>query len=457
VHTAFVPRVVAAVKHQWIVVSVILAIGVLAAGAVLILAHPKYVASTSVLMVAGSAETPNSEGLATSTKPLLSNDLPSLATDTTVIDRMRADVGEPANIDSVRSRIRAKVETDSTIMHIEYTDRSAGKAVAGVNALGNEVTAFYRQLATARFDLLISDLQTQLKSRRSELAKFDGDLADASKAYPFVDVKPDGTGESGSASVFAHLVALREQRDELQASLRADQAIAQSTEQIVRDAQPSAMREIVQSDATYARIRDQYAHDLAELKRISAFGSASYPGLVELRRTVAREAEDVDAARRAAAASGPNSNSAYAAALDARVRAAGQVASDEAKVSEHNRVLRQLYSQIGRRGMATQVAELRRDHDTAEAAYSIISGRLAKSIADRAEAASTGSMVVLGQAQSATRSLVGDGLITATATLFLALWLALTVAVMIDAKQQWFNDSHTIETIYGAPVIGSIA
>jgi capsular polysaccharide biosynthesis protein len=451
-------RIIAAVRHQWLIVLVIIALGVLAAAAAALSSHPKYTATTSVLMVAGSAEAPNSQELATSTKPLLSTDLPSLATGATVLNRLRADIGEAATpLESVRSRVRAKVNSDSTIMQVEYTGKTSDKAIRGANLLGNEITAFYRELATTRFDSLISDFKAQLTSRRSELARLDGEIADISKTYPYIDVKSPGSSDYGTQSVYQRLISLRTERDELQASLQADLAGAAATHQLIANAKPEAMRDVIQSDTTYARVKEQYSKDLAEFNRLSAFGSQRYPGLIELRRTVSEEAKTVEAARRRAASIGPASNNGYLAALDAQTRADGQVSSDRAKVDAESRALSMLELQIGRRSIATDVARIRRDHDNSEAAYSIIASRLAKSIADRAEAASTGSVVVLERARFASKSSLGGGSIAAVALLFLSVWLALTIALMVDSSQEWFHNSRTIETVYGAPVIGSLA
>jgi capsular polysaccharide biosynthesis protein len=452
--TSLLTRVVIAVRHQWVIVATIITFGVLVAAFAATHSHSKYAASTDVLMVGGSSDA-GAQVAATPNRPLLSSDLPSLASAATVLTRVRADLGETATIETMRGRIRAKVSGESTIMQVEYTDATSDKAIAGANALGYEITRFYRELATTRFDSLISDLKTQLRARRAELIRFDGELADISKTYPYIDAKSPGSSES-PGSVYQRLIALRTERDELQATLHADAALAQSTRGLISDAKPIAMREILQNDAVYSRVRDQYAKDLAELKRVTAYGSSRYPGVVELRRTVAQDQRALDEARRQALRQGPVSDASFAAALDARARAQGQVLSDEAKVAEDTRLLQQLHAQIGRKSIATTAAQLRRDHDNAEAAYSIIASRLANSIGDRAEAASTGSLVVLERAQFASKSSIGAAPIVATGLIFLSIWLALTVALMVDSGEEWFTDNHTIETVYGAPVIGSV-
>jgi hypothetical protein len=171
---------------------------------------------------------------------------------------------------------------------------------------------------------------------------------------------------------------------------------------------------------------------------------------------VAREGRQVDAALRQAARISPATDPSYASALDAVTKADAQVAADEAKVNEDSNALLALHAQIGRSSIATTAARLRRDHDNAEAAYAIIAGRLANSFADRAEAASTGSLVTLESAQFAAKTSTANTQAAAFGLVALSIWLAITIALMIENNDEWFTDDHTIETVYGAPVIGSL-
>lgn len=451
--TSWFPRVAAAVRHQWPIIVVIIGIGLIATLVTLLSVHPKYAATTSILMVASPE---GSNALATAPKkPLASIDLPSLVTGPTVLSRVRTDIAESTPIQMLESRVHTRISEDSAIMQVSYSANTAVKAIEGANAFGTEITRFYRELATTRFDSLISDLRTQLTTRRAELGKLDGDIATISQAYPFVDTKSTSASESGS-SVNQRLITLQGDREALQATIQADMAVARSSDRLIADAHPLAMRDVIQSDTVYSHIRDQYSRDAAELTRLSAFGSDRYPGLVELRQTVAREVQQVESARQRAALAGPDSNAAFVAALDAKAKAETQVASDEAKAAQEDQDLRLLQAQMGRQGVATTVTRLRRDHDVAEAAYSIIASRLAQSIADRAEAASTGSVIVLERAQFATRPVLSGATIPCIALVFFSVWLALTLALMIDSNEKWLHDNHTIETVYGAPVVGSI-
>ena len=451
-------RVVDAVRHQWLVVMCVLLVGMAATVFVLLGTHPKYTATTTVLMVAEPPESGNASYTTSSgTKPLLSVDLASLATATTVLLRFRQDMGLSDSLETLQQRIHARVSIDSSILPVQYSANSQELAIKGSNVLSDEVVRFYRETATTRFDSLIADFNSQLAKRRAELTGFDGKLAVAAKTYPYIDVAAPGTVVNGTESVYQRLIALQIERDALRATVNADAAAAQSTSRLITNAGPLAERDVVNSDSAYLSVRDQYAKDFAQLKKLSSFGSNRYPGLDELRATVAREAAIVSAARQHAASAGPVSNATYVAALDAQANANTTLASDTAKLRSQNEELSRLQAQIGQGRISTDVGRIRRDRDSAETAYATIADRLAKTIADRAEAASTGSVVILDRARFATKNMFAGGIIIATGIVFFTLWLALTLAVMIDGTYEWLRDPQTVESIYGTKLIGSIA
>lgn len=418
--------------------------------------HAKYTATTTVLMVAGSSEASMTQ-TPTVSRPLLSMDLPSLATDPTVLLRFRKDLGEAFSVDALRSGIGAKASSTSSIMLVQYSAADPDLAVRGANLLSDEIVRFYREIATARFDSLIADFNGQLATRRIELAQLDGELAAAAKVYPYIDVSPPGTSVADSESIYGRLIAIRSERDSLQATLDADATAARMTSRLISDAAPLAKSDVVNGNSAYTNVRDQYAKDFAALQKLRAFGSDRYPGIVELRATVAREAVIVDTARRNAARAGPAANPTFVAALDAQAKADSLYASDAAKMHSLEHELDRLHGQMGHGSIANDVARMRRDHGSAEAAYATIADRLAKAIADRSEAASTGSVIVLDRAQSASKASSLSGKAVDIGIMFLAVWLALTIAVMLDGTEVWFRDPQTVETIYGVKPMGSLA
>jgi uncharacterized protein involved in exopolysaccharide biosynthesis len=438
-----------ALYNQRTVVTVVILLGLALAAALILLAKPKYTATATLLMVAESA---NSLGPAA--KPLLATDLPALATSETVLERFRHDIGADVTYDALKTRIRAKVAGDSNIMPVEYTDHTVDGAIRGANLLADDVEAFYRELATKRFDSLIADLQRQTAAHARRLSHLDAAIEAAAKQYPYVDVSPTTTIEQ---SVYQRLVSLRTERDELLSTVAADKAAASEAQQLVSDAQAPAMRDVVNNDAPYRDLRDQYARDLAQLQRVESYGSASYPGLKELQTIVAREGAGLARARLAAAAAGPGSNLAYATARDAVAKTEAQLQSDASKANVLDSQIAALNEQIGKSGIAVKVAGLRRDRENEQTAYSTLAARLASTVADRAEAASTGSVSVIDRASSASRAVFTTSTYLAAAIVFITLWLAVSLALLRENKKDRFEENEdVIRGIYEAPLVGSL-
>jgi capsular polysaccharide biosynthesis protein len=457
-HGRSLARVVAALRHQRRVVAGVLAGGLLLAIAAFVLVHPKYAATTSVLMVAEPPEAQNPKVPSTATKPVLTADLPTLATDATVLLRVRHDLGDTLSVETLKSHVRAKVAFDSGLMPVTYSDRSPTAAVRGANAFGTEITGFYREIATKRFDALIADLSGQLARRRSDLGRLDAQLGAAARTYPYVDVRAaDSGGDAVANSIYQRLTALRAERDSARATLEADGALARSSSQLVANARPLAQRDLVETDPIYTSLLDGYANDVATLRRIESYANEKYPGLRDLRATVAHEAADVRSAKQRAAGGNLGSNQAYVAALDAQAKADAQLRADHARLDTIDGELAALHRQLGSGSIAANVARIRRDRDNAQASYATLATRLATVIADRAEAASVGSVVVVDPAQFAQEAVWSSGRVLAFGILVLTLWLAVTLAVLLENGTHRFHNDEVVESLYGVPVIGSAA
>jgi len=449
--------VLAALRAQRILILTIVGLGILLGSAAALLVHPKYTAASSVLMVADEPESQSSKSLPVAKQPLLSADLPALATSTTVLERLSQDIRWKGTLGGLKGRIRAKATGDSSIMTLQYTAKQSDEAIEGANALADEVVRSYRELATERFDSLIGDLRTELAARRKQLTSLDTQLESFAKDYPYVDVSATQSGSSDPSSVYGRFIALRTERDELQAAVRGDAATAATMSRVVVDAVPSALREIVNNDSVYRTLHDQYARDLAQLKRLESFGTTLYPGLSELRETVAREASGVATARRRAEAAGPLANPNYAQALDAKARADAQLDGDRAKLAGIDMEIAALNADVARNGIANKVARVRRDRQNIELDYAALGERLIKTIGDRAEAASTGSVIVMDRAAYSESAGWSGGKVIAVGLVFFSIWLAVSLALAIEGAHERFGKPGPAERIYGAPVLGSVA
>jgi hypothetical protein len=436
--------------------------GILLAGIVLsvivaLVLHQNYVGTATILEVAEPPQSTNSQVPMTATKPLLSDDLPTLATSATVLTRLEKDLKTDEDWIWFRARIKAKVTTDSNVMPVTFKSDTPEGAIRGVNDLADEITRFYREIATKRFDSLIVDLRRQSTTRAAQLASYDAQLQSAAREYPYIDVESDGAGTNQAVSVYERLIALRAQRDETVAAMRSDAALASQYGLGVKQAEPLALRDILNTDVVYRDVWGRYGADNADLQHTTSFARAGYPGLDELQRTVAAERQAVAVARSRVVAAGPSSDANYVAAEAALVKADGQYDSDQARLASIDGTIGSLEQQVGAGGIAARVARLRRDRQNAQTAYGVLAATLAQTLADRAQAASTGSVVVIDHASFAepalftarTFVLVGLGIMT--------LWAAVSITLLVDRTRRRFYDESSIRDIYGIPVIGALA
>jgi len=411
----------------------------------------KYTAVATVLLVAEPPDNTDRRNPTSVQKPLLTGDLPALLTSETVLARFRERTGSTLDDGTLRSRIRARVGGDSNLLPIEFSDASGSRAISSANALSIEVTRYYREIATSRFDSLVADFSHELKIRAEGLRHLDKELQGLAGAYPYVDTK------DGVSSVYDRLVRLRSERDEIAATVDADQAQALETTKRIAQARPLALSAVTNEDAAYKRLSEQYAHDLATYRHTASYGSSNFPGLGELEQTVSTEARDVATARSRAAAAGPEANVTYVAALADVNKAQATFAADNAKLASLEREIGSLESSLGNGGSAARVAQIRRDRDAADAAYALLAGRLDRAVADRAEAASTGSLVTIDRAQVAERQFWTTSALLVVALGVFSLWLAVSLVFLIEALDVRFRKPSTIERVFGAPVIGNLA
>ena len=434
----------------------LLVLTVLAVGAVFVIfalkrTPPRYVADTSVLLVAEPPESQNKSVPTIPTKPVLADDLPSLVTGSTVLTRVKRDLRSDVSLEVLQSKVRAKVANGSNIMPIRYTADTPDHAIAGANAFADELSTYYREIATTRFDSLARDLRTQVSARRSELASIDADLAAAARSYPYVDTK------DADSSVYARLIKLETERDDAAAAAAGDGALSAVTAKRTGDVGPLARSEIAERDPRYRYLRDQYAKDLARLEGTKARYAGRYPGLPELSDTVARERAGVGTASAVVDRTPLSSSPSYALALADRNKADAQAAASRARVAQLERQIAEIRTTLSNApASSVRVARLRRDRDAADAAYGILAARLAQTMADRADAATTGSVVVINRAVSAQRAVWTTATALVACLSVIIVWAAFGLPFLIETLDRRFRVPATIESLYGAPIIAAV-
>jgi len=432
-------------------ILVVLGIGLAVALIADLFVRATFTANASVLMVPGTNE---SDGVLTTAKPLQSDDLPMLALTSTVLDGVARSLGDPSASPNLSKFIRADVYQDSNVMNIRFSDPNPDRAILGANAVADQVVDYYRTIATSRYDSLADDIRRQLKGREQELRQIDTQLDKLTASYPYIE---DGAGATDGTSMNARLIQLQAEHNELSAALSGDIAQAGITEERLGEVTPLARQQAANDDPVYRNAREQYAKDVAELRYELTRFTPAYPGVIVLKEAVAREQAGLLADQQRLSSQPLATTQQFAGALAEQNRAQALVANDRAKLQQIDSSIAELQSELkDSTNRGTAVEALRRQRASAQGAYQLLSTRLISVVADRAAVASTGSLMVLDRASAAGRAPYTQPLVITSAVMMVALWVAITLAFVLEALDRRFRTLVAIEAVYGSPVLGTM-
>jgi capsular polysaccharide biosynthesis protein len=373
---------------------------------------------------------------------------------TGVLARVSRDLGGSLNADGLYHRIRTQVYQSSNVMTIHFFGTTPKQAVRGANAVADEVVDQYRTIATSRYDTLAADIKRQLERRQADLRQLDAELQKATVTYPYAQ---DASGSAEGVSASTRLGQLQGERDELLAKLSGDTAQASVTSDRKSEAMPLARAQAANGDPVYRNLRERFGRDAADLSREQTEFAPNYPGLPELRDIVGRERAGLDADERQIAGRSFMATQPYADALGEENRARSLVANDRAKLDQLEQTIAMAKNQLsGSTSARTTISALRRERQSAEAAYQLLSTRLITTLADRAAAASTGSVMVFDHATYAAPSPYTRPVLVTTAVMIVAVWIAMTLALVLEGLARRFRTPVMIERVYGAPVLGVV-
>ena len=436
------------VRRQYLIILAVLAAGL----ALYLVALPvlrKYQAISTVLSVAGSNAdaAPLDPRRDPTQSAVTQKDLPTLLTSQAVLDQVSRKLHlTSTESEKLYKQIKAKPVFDSDVLPITFTDRSADRAVAGANAVTQALAEYNKTIATRRYDALIGDLSNQLDVRRAKLQIVDSQIAKLSSEDPYV------TPDTGTTALNTQLVALEAQRNTVEATMRGDAAAA--TLAAARPALSKALagREIVQNDPVVDALKTQYGKDLAQYNLQKAGYTEKYPGLPGLADQVGHENASLNATV-AQETSNPAKSSTYVSTLLDANKARGTLAADRAQLGAiQNQITGLLAHLSSSHSAGTAMSELKRDRTVQEASYGELSTRLANAQADRAQAGTIDSLVVIDRATSATPTTLSQPVVLGAAFTIAFLWLAFTLAFLFDGADNRLRSTDSIEDLYGRPV-----
>ena len=357
---------------------------------------------------------------------------------------------EPRLAATLKKRIRTKNTLGSEMVALSVTDTQPERAVTTVNAVTQQLRAFESQIATARYDGLIRDLREQLATRAASLQGMDARIAALTESDPYLNP------ETGASQINQQILGLNQQLDQVAATARGDASALAIAAHRPALARKLAGREIILADPTFRERHTQIGKDLAQRDQTAAGYTSAFPGLAGINDQVAREGSSLKRAERAATSDPALSSTYVAAQLDAN-KAASAYANDRAQVAAISAELDEARAHLeGSRGETIQLGALRRERDAATTAYAALSQRLASTLADRAQAASIGTVVIVDPAVEATPTLLSQPAALALIIGTICIWLAITLALAADAYDTRLHDRGAVERLYGRPVLTTI-
>jgi capsular polysaccharide biosynthesis protein len=433
-------RFVETIQRRYVIVCAVIAVGLGIMFALRNVVPATYAGVSHVVLVAESGARDPSVGIV---------DLPSIATSTVVLERVRDTLKLPTSLIDLKTDVSATILGRSSIMAIGARDKSAEQAIAISNAVADELSRYYEEISTQSYDANVSRLSDEMRAEAARMRAVNRQMTSVAAANPFV------ISDKSVDDITTQIATLSDQRAAAVAQLAGDRALAATTLPNAALAK-TERHEILASDPTYVATRASYGNDSAQLASDRASYTDSFPGL---RGEMAKISGEANALRSEAAHAmrDPDAYSPAAAAGAAEhTREMAVVAGDEARLSQINDRLAVVRSQLqALPGTGGTYAQLSEELSAIQTEYNALSSRRANALANRAEASSLGSVVVLDRALKADTQLAGGRSRAAVAFLVLVLAMAIGAAFLVESLDPRIRRATEVEELYGIPVVAS--
>jgi uncharacterized protein involved in exopolysaccharide biosynthesis len=429
-------------SRKWLVLLVIV-VGIGAGVAAFVLSGPQYEATSSVAILGQNDAGHDSVANAV--------DMPTLLTSDEVLTRFETAMHWHEPLSNLRKRISANIDMNSSLMPIEFRAPTRDEAVAGANSLADSLQQTYRRISLSRYDDLSNYLSGALNRERGRIDDSDRQLAQLVAKNPYEAQKEAAMAISGQ------IIALNSQRSSLEASLESADDAAALANQRMDAIQPLVRTEVLQSDANYHQLEQQVAQASTQRDVARSQFTSEYPGLPGLNDEVQRTQGMLQQEATKALARGPGESPTYAAALKDQQNAQNSVSTAQQQLVAVDSQLEDAQSHLSNLpNVGVRIDALRLQRDAAENAYQIFAEQRSITLAQQAEAAALGSVVVAGYASEAQPALGRATLLMPIAALFGFMVIAFTLPFALEMIAPRMR-KQTIETLYGKPVIVTVA
>jgi len=392
------------VRRNLPLVACVFVVMLLASAAYVRLAPRQYLAGANVLVVNGN----------TRDDPTLSSpDLPSIATSTVVLERVRQDLHLNTTLQDLKRHVTAKPPPfKSSILRIQYVDTDGARAAQIANAVADELTRYYREISKARFDEDLTGLNVELAKQNERIKTIDRLVGPSGRAILDSSDAKSVNLDTGGVNAVPQTNSPERDRKLAEATLQGDLAHLDAVRaDAAASAQPSR-RDVLQNDRLYQNLVAAATSEETTLERDRAVYRDSYPGMAALEAKVANLKAAAAAEERRALESPDVESPSFAAAQSEVRKAEAVVAADRA--------------------------------------------RIATALANRADALSLGSVVVVDRAIDS-ETQIGLGRRTLSLILaFLIVVVSIGSALLADRLNPRLRRVAQIETLYGKPVIATL-
>jgi uncharacterized protein involved in exopolysaccharide biosynthesis len=345
----------------------------------------------------------------------------------------------------------AKVPGRSSIMQIGFKDTLPDRAANVANTIADELTGYYHEISTHRYNQNVQNLDQALDVQRNKINSINEQLQKVIATDPFVG------SDKALDLVTARLDDLETQRGLAYATMAGDTAQAGAVSTSSRTLAKTAVHEILQGDPFYRSIQEGTAKDAAELAFEHSAFKSSYPGLPGLSAKVQAEQSQLAAAAHAAMTSSSASSPSMVANRVDSAKADATVTGDNVKISQIDALISQERARLHDiQKTQPKALGLRIERDVAQADYVSLSARRATALANRAEASSLGSVVVVDRAVRADSQIPGGRTQLAIVAAALIIGLSLGSAFLAEALDPTLRRADQVEKLYGTPVIATL-
>jgi capsular polysaccharide biosynthesis protein len=380
-----------------------------------------------------------------------SADLPAVTGSSEVLTRVKNKLNLPMTLTEMKKSLTAKVPGRSSIMSIGFKDTLPDRAVNVANSIADELTGYYHEISTHRYDQNVRNLDDALDTQRKKIAAINNDLQKVIATDPYVG------SDKALDLVTARLDDLETQRGLAYATMAGDTAQAGAVSTSSRTLAKTAVHEILEGDPFYRSIQEGTAKDAAELAFEHSAFKNGYPGLPGLSAKVQAEQAQLSAAAHAAMLSPSASSPSLISNEVERAKADATVSGDGARIAQIDKLIDQERVRLHDiQKTQPRALGLRIERDVAQADYLSLSARRATALANRAEASSLGSVVVVDRAVRADSQLPGGRIQLAIVAAALIIGLALGSAFLTESLDPTLRRADQVEKLYGTPVIATL-